>query len=280
MTINELNKLAEEGYITDVTLLDVCAKNPEMISNIDFNNFVSRIVSPVDSVEEKLERGEDIRSAEEIFLEELLKGHVNLTENVMLSLAAVVTNKTVVDLNTYSISGGLFAESNGEMNEGNTDSYAFWVKKGGDLTINADKDNIGGIKTQDATYSMNVWAQGGKVTINGGRFINDGEGSDLIYASDGGKVYIYGGEFHPCAKKSGVEGTADVYTALNIKDKDRSKCEIAVYGGTFYNFNPADNQSEGPATNFVASGYESVEIKENVWEVRKIVESPIVVEEA
>lgn len=178
---------------------------------------------------------------------------------------AVIKTKMFIDLNNKTITGGVFAESGGTVNEGNTDSYAFWVKEGGELIIDGD----GIIKSQDAQYSMAVWAQGGKVTINGGKFINGGEGSDLIYASAGGQVIINGGEFHPSQKQEGVTGTADKYTALNIKDKDRDTSSIVVYGGKFYNFNPADNKSEGPNTNFVAKGYKSVEVEPNVWEVIK-----------
>lgn len=179
---------------------------------------------------------------------------------------AIIETRMFIDLNNKTITGGVFAESGGTVNEGNTDSYAFWVKKGGELIIDGD----GIVKSQDAQYSMAVWAQGGKVTINGGKFINGGEGSDLIYASAGGQVIINGGEFHPSQKQEGVVGTADKYTALNIKDKDRDTSSIVVYGGKFYNFNPADNKSEGPNTNFVAKGYKSVEIEPNVWEVSKI----------
>ena len=142
----------------------------------------------------------------------------------------------------------------------------FWVKKGGELTI----DGEGSVVAQDATYSMAVWAQGGKVTINKGKCYNEGDGCDLIYASEGGKVYIYGGEFHATERKGEENGTKNKFSALNIKDKDRATCEIVVYGGTFYGFNPADNVSEGVNTNFVAEGYQSVEISEGVWQVMAV----------
>ena len=35
------------------------------------------------------------------------------------------------------------------------------------------------------------------------------------------------------------------------------KANIIVKGGTFYEFDPADNASEGAHTNYVAEGYES-----------------------
>lgn len=182
--------------------------------------------------------------------------------------AAIVNTKLTIDLNNRSIVGGLFSESNGSMNEGNSDSYAFWVKEGGDLTI----EGKGEIVAQDANYSMAVWANGGNVTIKGGTFRNGGDGTDLIYASAGGSVYIYGGEFIGAGNTRVEPGTANKFSLLNIKDKDYKSgiSEIVVYGGKFHGFNPADNLSEGPNTNFVAEGYKSVEIEPNVWEVNKI----------
>ena len=117
---------------------------------------------------------------------------------------------------------------------------------------------------------MAVWAQGGKVTIDNGKFYNGGDGCDLIYASEGGKIYINGGEFHATERSGEVEGTKNKFSALNIKDKDRGICEIVVRGGTFYGFNPADNVSEEANTNFVDKGYQSVEISEGVWQVMAV----------
>ena len=202
-------------------------------------------------------------------LGELEEAILTLTSDINIPKSLVINPNTIVNisLNNHKLTGGLFAESNGEMLEGNTDSYVFWAKEGCDLTIKGD----GVVEAQDAKYSMAVWANGGTVYIYGGKYYNHGEGSDLIYASEGGKVYIYGGEFHACPKQEGVDGTNNKYSALNVKDRDYKSgaSEIVVYGGKFYGFNPADNLSEGPNTNFVAEGYKSVEVEENVWEVVK-----------
>lgn len=171
--------------------------------------------------------------------------------------------KSEVNLNGKTITAGVFSENKGAVEEGTTDSYTFWVKDGGELVI----DGEGEVVAQEAKYSMAVWAQGGTVVINSGKFSNGGDGCDLIYASAGGKVHIYGGEFHATPRLGGESGTKNAYSALNIKDGDRENSEIVVYGGTFYGFNPANNVSEGPNTNFVADGYKSVEISEGVWEV-------------
>ena len=162
----------------------------------------------------------------------------------------VVTKDLVVDLNGYNITAGLFAESNGAMNAGNTDSYVFWVKKGANLTINGN----GTVESQSAKYSMAVWADGGTVIINGGTYKNAGEGSDLIYAKNGGKVVITGGEFIACEKQNNTEGTLEKYSALNLNDKTAGNV-IEVSGGRYFGFNPAQNKSENPAVSFVKEGY-------------------------
>jgi hypothetical protein len=188
-------------------------------------------------------------------------GEFVLENDIELFNPIIITKDTTVDLNGHDIINRYtFAYDSSEIL---TDSYVFWVKSG-KLTIKGD----GFIKSGDCEYSMAAWANGGDIEIHGGKFYNEGVGSDLIYASAGGSVEIYGGEFHPNKKLAGVPGTLDEYTALNVKDKDREVSKIVVYGGKFYNFDPANNQSEGPATDFVASGYESIEVQPNVWEVK------------
>jgi hypothetical protein len=161
-----------------------------------------------------------------------------------------VTKKVTLDLNGKNISAGTFLYPGNTVEE---DSYAFWVKNGGDLTITGE----GEISTTACDYSIAVWAQGGKVTINGGKFTNAGEGSDLIYASANGHVVINGGEFVACKKQAGVDGTLEDYSVLNLKG-DNTGSSITCYGGRYYMFDPANNKSENPAVSFVAPGYESV----------------------
>jgi hypothetical protein len=177
---------------------------------------------------------------------------ITLTQDVT-ETCVVEGKKVTVDLNGHTITGKLFAESAGAMNEGNTDSYGFWVKDGAELTITGN----GAVKTQDCDYSIAVWAQGGKVTIENGTFENAGEGSDLVYASANGHVVIKDGKFVACEKQAGVDGTLEAYSALNLKG-DGTNSSITVYGGSYYKFDPANNKSENPAVSFVAAGYKSV----------------------
>ena len=176
--------------------------------------------------------------------------NVKLAANIDLTAPIEISQNTIVDLNDKNITADLFLYPGNTVKE---DSYAFWVKNGGNLTINGN----GVISTADCKYSIAVWAQGGNVTINGGTFQNAGEGSDLIYASANGHVVINGGVFNACEKQNGVAGTEEAYSALNLKG-DGTGSSITCYGGRFYKFNPADNKSEKPAVSFVAAGYKSV----------------------
>lgn len=137
-------------------------------------------------------------------------------------------------------------------------SYLFYVN-GGTLDIKGE----GLVETKDAYYSIPVWVNKGTVNIYGGEFKNAGDGCDLIYASGTGIVNIYGGYFKATDKLGQEDGTLNTNTALNKQDAARETAKINVYGGSFYKFDPANNLSEGPNTNFVAEGYTSVQVGDN-----------------
>lgn len=196
---------------------------------------------------------------------------VVLVANYAPTEPIVVEGEVKLDMGGKTITGPTFPTAyDAEGNVTETDSYGLWVKDGGEVVI----DGTGVIEAQPATYSIAVWAKGGKVVIKNGTFKN-GEGSDLIYASAGGQVEIYGGEFFPAFIPEGTTGTAQPYCALNLKNDGKDGSKITVYGGRFHNFNPANNKSEtaewraANPNQFVAEGYISEEIEPNVWEVKK-----------
>lgn len=180
------------------------------------------------------------------------QGDVVLEEDYNSLSPIVFTGGTsTLDLNGKNITVGIYEDDE----DNSTNSICFLVKDG-ELTIKGE----GEIVAQDAYYSMAVWANGGTVIISGGTFRNGGVSCDLIYASNGGKVVIYDGVFK-ATPKGNEPGTGNEYSALNIKDRDRENSSITVYGGRFYEFNPDDNVSEGPKTDFVPEGYK-VEVEE------------------
>ena len=134
----------------------------------------------------------------------------------------------------------------------------------GTVTINGNGQLVAqGGMYGTGEYAMAVWASSGtsKVIINGGRYSNtvnytgtDTSHYDLIYASGGATIEIYGGMFKCVTPK----------WTLNCKDKSGSK--IYVMGGRYYQFDPA-NAETTPAGEqneiIVPDGYESV--KDGDW---------------
>lgn len=202
-----------------------------------------------------------------VYEDEKNENEVDFTQNYIYLKSNYYPFETVIidddKEKTFNLNNNTMKSAPAFIDEsGSTNSYGLWVKSGKIII-----EGNGTIEARDANYSIAIWADGGEVVINSGTFINHGDGCDLIYASNGGKVKIYGGEFKATEYKGIEDGTRNKHSALNIKNTDRHNSSITVYGGIFYGFNPADNISEGEHTNFVAEGYQSIEINPNVWEV-------------
>ena len=192
-----------------------------------------------------VEIGADVFSVEEV--EELIEaiamgGNVNIAADIDAPTGfAVAADTTITNNNVITIS---------EDTEGNG---VFTVTEG-TLTLNGN-GTINGVGKND--WNMALWAkENGKIIINNGYFTNEGAIAnndpnhfDLIYASGNAQIEINGGEFKCETPK----------WTLNVKDKDRSTASIIVKGGKVHGFNPANCESEGPNTNFVAPGYKVVE---------------------
>lgn len=165
-----------------------------------------------------------------------------------------------------------------ENRNGNQNTKAALQVNGGSLTINGEgevyceKNEAGWTdRTHTSVYSNNaiLVSDGGHLIINGGNYSvgidSLGKCNSTIFVTNigkPGKVEIYGGTF---TNDEGVNGHEFV---LNQDDKLTEKC-ITVYGGKFVGFNPADNNSDGAHTNYVATGYKSIKISESpeTWEV-------------
>lgn len=149
---------------------------------------------------------------------------------------------------------------NGKTLKGNGCDGVFHVFIHGNLTIEG-KGNViakGGLDATGDEYAMAIYVEGGKVTINGGKFsqvtVKGDSQYDMIYATDIGtthaEITILSGEFESVTPK----------WTLNIKDGDESK--FIVKGGIFKGYNPAEAMTEpNSPVNFVAEGYQSVLIE-------------------
>lgn len=172
--------------------------------------------------------------------------NVKLTANIALTESVLVKDvTTVIDLNGFN----LVAAS--------TDAI---VVEGANLTINGKGDVKAA--TNDASSANALWVKHGNVVINGGNYYVGADNAlrnDCIYlgaaslkdqaANYVSSITINGGTFEANVNEAGQ------YWVLNVQDDFyRAGSDIVVYGGSYKNFNPADNLSEGANTNFVAPG--------------------------
>ena len=194
----------------------------------------------------------------------------NIGKSNYSGLVIPVGTESVLNLNGYTISN---------KNTSNSNKAALDVR--GTLTINGDGTvySSGSEMVRDESNSKCenavVVEQGGHLIINGGIYNvgkdKDGKCNSTIYVDidiygRSGSVEINGGVF---MNEEGSNGHAFV---LNQNDKIAKNC-FSVKGGTFVGFNPADNNSDGAHTNYVAEGYRAVETTYNgkqAWKVEAI----------
>ena len=154
-------------------------------------------------------------------------GPIEITANVVLNL----NGKTIEATENDTIGDGVFH-----------------VLAGGELTINGEGtiEAVGG-----SEYAMAIWADGGKVIINGGTYTNVGAGEydqyDLIYVKNGGSIEINGGEF--------ISETP----RWTLNSHNTNVGTFVVKGGKFYQYDPSNiNTDEAEGVQWVAEGYDVV----------------------
>ena len=171
-------------------------------------------------------------------------GTFTLEHDFVLDKSFTVSNNLIIDLNgnniTYAPEGNY-----DDANEG-----MFYVTNGASLTIKGE----GSISEEDV-YTL-VWVADGTCTIEGGSYKAPVEAGNLVYVSEG-VAYIKGGSYELVGQTLNGKNQYPI----NCQDQPYKDgiAKIIVTGGSFYNFNPANNPAEGPNTNFVANGYNSIE---------------------
>lgn len=190
------------------------------------------------------------------------------------------------------------------------DLYTLSVRKNSNLTISGNGSIIAPVlispnptTSQAAAIEVGVQAYSGIVNIYDNVTLEGNSGAAGSYALRlvNGTANIYGGHFKTAGGLNGdseciylqsikpwrgtyrqcnlniyggiFETTGDAKYLINCKDEPYKdgKCTIKIMGGIFVGFNPADNTAEGAHTNFVASGYKSVETTYNGKQAWKVV---------
>lgn len=171
-------------------------------------------------------------------------GSVSLADNITVTSQVNVTETTTLSLNGFTLS--------------NPDPSVYGailcVQSGATLTIDGDGTIDGGADDDAPGSNRNALrVDGGTAIINGGTFTVDNGLNSTVYVMSG-EVVVNGGTF---MSKTAAASSTQGHWLLNCLDssyKDGT-AKISVRGGRFYDFNPADNKSEGASTNFVDPSY-------------------------
>lgn len=184
---------------------------------------------------------------------------ITLSDNVEISKPLVLSGnkQLVVDLNgkTITASKDLW----------NTEKKHFSlisVEDGATLTIVDSNRNGSVVARTNDTYTFTV-RTGGTLNIEAGSYV----GNITAVQVDEGTANIKGGHFSLAQLAPAANGGDERFT-LNCIDANykAGTAKINVTGGSFVNFNPADNLAEGAGTRFVPDeGYDvtSVESETN-----------------
>ena len=133
------------------------------------------------------------------------------------------------------------------------------------LYVNANttfKATTGGIDTgKNGGYAINV-KNGAKLTIDGGKYYGGGTAVQV----QEGELTINDGYFD--AEAFGAPyGYNFIINCIDSAYKDGT-AKVAIKGGYFAHFNPANNRAEGAGTNFVADSYISVTSDKSGYDYR------------
>jgi hypothetical protein len=148
-------------------------------------------------------------------------------------------------------SGHYIYENNAKVSTtGTSTSSGFMVRGGSKMLVELKGEGEWRSATNPTIWNSHFDAL---IKIFDGKYFNDGNHSECIYAEKG-FIEIYGGEFHNVFSE-------EKNFLINCLDANylAGTAGIKVFGGKFYGFDPAHNDTNpGGETNYVAEGYESV----------------------
>ena len=224
------------GTFSSAVASDLCAEGYVPVENDDDTYGVGTVVAEA--------AGKQFASLYDAVQAVKKGGTVKLLADAESPYTLVCSGKVTFELGEYTITNT------------NKSGIASVIKatNGAVVTVNA---TTGGIDAgSGATSNYAFYANSGTVIVNGGNYTvgldKNGDGNSLAYADKAwrkgpGTIRVNGGTFEAAAAKNGH--------SYVLNAKDGSGCTIEVKGGTFKNFDPSNNISEGEGTNFVASGY-------------------------
>ena len=187
-----------------------------------------------------------------ITTEDALKDAISAaSENETITLGGSITLTAPIIIKkkiTLDMAGHTFSSTQDIWND-DTAAWSFIsVQANGDLTITGN----GTFQTKaNDCYAVDIQDATAKCTIENGTFVGN---IHAIYVFEG-SLFVNGGTYSIQQKYTNAN-QADEFV-LNCYDANRrnGSATISVSGGSFINFDPANCQAEGIATNFCADGY-------------------------
>lgn len=162
-------------------------------------------------------------------------GDVTLYSDLAIDESVVVNGDLKLDLNgkTISVNKAVYVKD--------VTSAVISVAKNANVTLS------NGVVDGRGYEDYGVEVRGGNLTIKDGYYYGD---CSVVYAREG-VVTIEGGYF-----EAGQTEWNTTYLLNCLDDNYKTgAAKIVVKGGQFKGFNPANNEAEGAATNFLAEGY-------------------------
>lgn len=167
---------------------------------------------------------------------------LTISDDVVVTEPIVVNKDLTINLNGHTLTGEKVYP-------------VIRVQSGANVTV-----KNGTITNDDYVFVLGSsdMATAGYLTIEDGTY----HGATTVASVTKGTLTINGGEFSVDPYEESYEYLLNCVDASYNDDS----AKIKVSGGTFKEFNPADNAAEGKGTNFVAKGYK-VEAEDNIYHV-------------
>lgn len=255
-TVSENTLVLNNGFHANKL---VVLKGNILVNGLDIADFVDELVVPEDCVITYAEFHVTQSNNSKLMASSLANGKIILDEDIELTkgrqLGTLASGKELIDLN-----GHVWKCGDTRATESNTGS--FYLRNAAKVTI---IDSVGGGVFENNHGEYLIWASGDNVEVN----IMSGEFrgyTHTLYAHTG-TINVYGGVFKLLdADTAERDSKGHLKFLLNCLDENYTSgvAHINVYGGKFYEFNPAETYGEpGGPVSYVASGYKVVESEED-----------------
>ena len=261
-TVSENTLILKSGFHANkLTIL----KGNIHVNGLDIAEFVDELIAPADCVITYNEFHATQSDTSKLMSSSLANGKIILDEDIELTkgrtLGTLASGKEVIDLNGHTWKCG-------DSRTGNT-TGSFYLRGTANVTL---EDNVGGGKFINNHEDYLIWAGANGVVVN----INSGEyqGYTHVLYAYAGTINVYGGTFKMLGENEDRDVNGNYKFLLNCYDANYTggTAHINVYGGKFYEFNPAVSYGEpGGPVSFVAEGYKVVESVEDGVKVYEVV---------